>query len=396
MKKNTIFVGSRENNINLGYLQQWVGDWLNDTMDYVNTMNDMVQLQNKILVLDATESNNQFDLTVKLMEKNYIIFVNTFESTETSILGGLYNDLIRRRLFNFGIIGGDTGFDEVMCLNIHEFFHVTLSDPNRLRAIEATQNIYSKNNKPFKFLFLNGRAMAHRINLWKKLEKNQTLELSLRSWLSVDIGEGINSDWVDQKQLSLQDEFPPIVLLPPEYENPLLNVAEINNVYLDDWPRYRHFKEHHWRHHWIDGHVVPVQYANTYFSVVTETNGFKQPFLTEKTYKSILAGHPFIIAGTAGYYRELHKLGFETFGKFIDESFDSELNMDQRMSMIAEQVQRLCQSDLEQFLSQCKEICLYNKQHYIDSQWTQWYRTHLNLKDFFQQAIHKLQQINNL
>jgi len=395
MKKNIIFVGSRQDSLNIGYLQQWVGELLNDTMDYVDTMSDMAQLQNKILVLDATESNNQFDLTVKLMEKNYIIFVNTFESIETSDLGGLYNDLIRQGLINFGIIGGGPGIDEVMCLNTHEMFHVTLDDPNRLRAMEATQQIYSKNNKPFKFLFLNGRASYHRINLWKKLEKNHTLASSLHSWLSVDIGEGPDGNWVNDDQRMLQNEIP-IVLLPQEYESPWCDVAGIDKIYPDNWPRYRQFRQQYWRNGWSAMHVVPAQYANTYFSVITETNGFKQPFLTEKTYKSILSGHPFIIAGTAGYYRELHKLGFETFGKFIDESFDSEPDMDQRMTMIAKQVQRLCQSDLEQFLSQCEEICLYNKQHYIDSQWARWYRTHLNLKDFFQQAIHKLQQINNL
>ena len=393
MKKNTIFVGSRQDSLNIGYLQQWVGELLNDTMDYVDTMSDMAQLQNKILVLDATESNNQFDLVVELMKKNYVIFVNTFESAHTSYVGTLYVDLARQGFLNFGIIGSCDGIDDVMCLNIHEFFHVTLSEPNRLRAMDATERVYSTHNKPFKFLFLNGRAAYHRINLWKKLEKNHTLGSSLRSWLSVDLGEDVNYN--SQDHTGVQVDIA-VKLLPPEYENPLWDVAEIDNVYKDDWPRYRQFKNQMWRHHWIDGHVVPAQYADTYFGVITESTGFNEPFLTEKTYKSILAGHPFIIAGAAGYYRELHKLGFETFGKFIDEAFDSEPNMDQRMTMIAEQVQRLCQSDLEKFLSQCKEICLYNKQHYIDSQWTQWYRTHLRLNEFFQQAIHKLQQINNL
>jgi len=394
MKKNTIFVAARQDSLNIGYLRQWAGELLNDTMDYVETMHDMAPLQNKILILDATESNYQFNLTVDLMKKNYVIFANTFECAEISPLSGLYLDLMNRGLTNFGIIGNNDGFNQegIMSINVNEWFHTTLTEPNRLRAMDATERIYSTDHKPFKFLFLNGRCTFYRENLWKKLEKNNTLESSLRSWLSVDIGEISDSDWPRPDGSDIQSDIP-IVTLPRKYDNPLADYDEIDNVFKDNWPRYRRLKDVMWRNHWLGGHIVPSQYADTYFSLVTETMGFKNPFITEKTYKPILAGHPFIIAGAPGYYQKLHKMGFETFDKLIDESFDLEPNMDQRMTMIAEQVKRLCQNDLDQFLYQCKEICLYNKQYYIDSQWKQWYHTHIKLNEFFQQAIYKLQHL---
>jgi len=73
--------------------------------------------------------------------------------------------------------------------------------------------------------------------------------------------------------------------------------------------------------------------------------------------------HPFIVASTPGYYRDLHNLGFKTFGHLVDESFDQIDNHQQRIERIAQVVEDLCKQDLPAFLQEAKSICKYNQQH---------------------------------
>jgi hypothetical protein len=64
-----------------------------------------------------------------------------------------------------------------------------------------------------------------------------------------------------------------------------------------------------------------------------------------------------------GYYRDLHRLGFKTFGHVIDESFDSIENNQKRIERIAQVVEDLCKQDLASFLEQCYNTCKYNQNH---------------------------------
>lgn len=365
-----------QHSLKIDYLQQWAGDILNDLL-HVETYDELAQFHGKIIIIDTIEANCRFELVEKLLQqKNYLIFCNFFEANNFYQFEALYSDLLNK-FSNYAVIGNNDKCYDALCMNLNEFYFSTASDPNKLRAISTTEHIFSKINKPFNFLFLNGVGRSHRVELWKNLSNNGTLQTSLHSWLSVkDSGDGCDI---------------PVKLLPKEYESPYTN-TEINGKYKEQWPRYQRLKSDLWKGHWVDGHIVPAQYIDTYFSVVGETNISDAPFTTEKIYKPILAGHPFIVASTPGYYDYLHNLGFETFSDYINESFDHEESSSKRLSLIADQIKILCSSNLDKFLSNVKEICLYNQKHYIDSQWTTWYKTHIKLKNFFQQTINELQK----
>jgi len=64
-------------------------------------------------------------------------------------------------------------------------------------------------------------------------------------------------------------------------------------------------------------------YKNSLLSFVTET-AFHQPgmFITEKTFKPIVAGHPFIILGQYNILKELNRMGYRTDFDGIDQSYD--------------------------------------------------------------------------
>jgi hypothetical protein len=115
---------------------------------------------------------------------------------------------------------------------------------------------------------------------------------------------------------------------------------------------------------WGEIYIEPAPYIDTYFSLVTETvYEYPYSFRTEKTAKVLAMGHPFIVASSVGFYRDLRNLGFRTFDGIIDESFDMIENHQDRMDRIHDTVQDLCNQDLTSFLSACQDICKYNQQH---------------------------------
>jgi hypothetical protein len=116
---------------------------------------------------------------------------------------------------------------------------------------------------------------------------------------------------------------------------------------------------------WGEIYLEPAPYVDTYFSLVTETICAESvySFRTEKIAKPLAMGHPFIVASTPGFYRDLHDMGFRTFGHVIDESFDTIDNAQQRLDRIIQIVTDLCQQDLASFLEECYTVCKYNQQH---------------------------------
>ncbi len=56
--------------------------------------------------------------------------------------------------------------------------------------------------------------------------------------------------------------------------------------------------------------------------------------ITEKTWKAIYIGVPFIISATNGHIETLHKFGFKTFDTIIDESYDFEDDIDVKLDKL--------------------------------------------------------------
>jgi hypothetical protein len=85
-------------------------------------------------------------------------------------------------------------------------------------------------------------------------------------------------------------------------------------------------------------------YSQTFLSLIPET-GFSSHsvFLSEKIWKSIRVGHPFIVVGNPGTLTELHNLGFKTFGDWWDESYDNVLNLEKRVKKISKVLVKLSQ-----------------------------------------------------
>jgi hypothetical protein len=83
-------------------------------------------------------------------------------------------------------------------------------------------------------------------------------------------------------------------------------------------------------------------------------------FLSEKMFKPIACHHPFIVLGNRNSLHEMKKLGYQTFSKWIDESYDT-LSDGKRMDAIIESIK---QFDKEKnkisIYKDMKEVLIHN------------------------------------
>lgn len=77
---------------------------------------------------------------------------------------------------------------------------------------------------------------------------------------------------------------------------------------------------------WTMGVGDTKYYENSFLSVITETTFVSDPlffdFLSEKSFKPLSMGHPFLLLSTYKSLTTLKNLGFETCSSIFDESYD--------------------------------------------------------------------------
>jgi hypothetical protein len=107
---------------------------------------------------------------------------------------------------------------------------------------------------------------------------------------------------------------------------------------------------------------------NALWNVVTETVYYDEKLhLTEKIFKPIVTRRPFILVAAPGNLAYLKSYGFQTFDRWIDESYDTEPDPDTRIQLIADQLERLCAmpwQDLMQMYSEMQEVLEFNHRHF--------------------------------
>lgn len=112
-------------------------------------------------------------------------------------------------------------------------------------------------------------------------------------------------------------------------------------------------------------------YENTLVSIVNETFFYTHyhpesaRFLSEKIFKPIAVGHPFIIVSVPKTLELLKTLGYKSFHPYIDESYDDEFNDFERLKKIIKEIERISNMTDEQvseFIKNVKPICDHNQQ----------------------------------
>jgi len=107
--------------------------------------------------------------------------------------------------------------------------------------------------------------------------------------------------------------------------------------------------------------------AESLLYLVTETVATgRRHHLTEKTFKPIALGMPFVIVGTQGSLRYLRSYGFRTFGHLWDESYDDEPDDSKRIEKIAQVLKQLEHSDGQSIFESAHEIIEHNWNHFYN------------------------------
>ena len=112
-----------------------------------------------------------------------------------------------------------------------------------------------------------------------------------------------------------------------------------------------------------------VDFANTYVSIVTETEYRDHiMFTSEKIFKPIVSYHPFFVVSSCEFLKSLRDMGYQTFSKWFDESYDLEENMNKRVYMICQELKRLLamtDNDRKNMLIDMYETLDHNYQTFI-------------------------------
>lgn len=177
--------------------------------------------------------------------------------------------------------------------------HHTLND-NEYNIVDLDWNYKT-------FIFMNKMARCHRVQMISELLKNG---LRKHGYISFTKETSCCTTWPGQYPAVMKEKF---------------DILDFKNVLEKNPTQY-----------------VPFSYCKKSFLFLnSETyTGDDKMFLTEKTFKPMRVGMPFITIANVGTLEYLKELGFRTFGNWIDESYDTEVNLDKRIAIIIKELKR--------------------------------------------------------
>lgn len=262
---------------------------------------------------------------------------------------GLLDLVVQKKML---LIGCGEMEPELNCLVYDCYLNRVIGYEQNMEQSQRVDEIYNKPNKPYKFLFLNGRTRPHRKYMIEKMRDSGLLAHAL--WTNLDTTPVYQHTY----HTDLFSRESTIHLLPSDYEVEQYQ-PNTQNTFKQQFVKHELFNNQ-----WGDVYIRAEPYIDTYFSLVTETVcDYPYSLRSEKIYKPMAMGHPFVAVANRGFYRDLRNVGFQTYHSLIDESFDLIDNNQDRLDRIAGVVRDLCASDLDEFLVAAHSISKYNQQH---------------------------------
>lgn len=215
--------------------------------------------------------------------------------------------------------------------------------------------IVNKKVKKYHNIFYNRRPRTYRIELLVQFYHNKMLDDMIWSWGGFNFDDVFNK--LDQVYVSnLHKKFG------DEYK------ASIDTVL--SWDQLKNYKKQVVSEELVLDDLSLEDVSDTYYRLVTETYTIdKNMFLTEKTYKSMLLYQPFVIWGSPYSIKTLREDGYKTFDKWIDHSYDSIENFNDRRDALVSEVRRLNSISKEEWAEMCFEMLPhldYNYKHLMN------------------------------
>lgn len=219
--------------------------------------------------------------------------------------------------------------------------------------VDVTEGTEIVKDRPMQYVYncLNRVARSHRMSLYFALAKNNLLEHGLVSFnekLPVQLpGDTFNEKLYNRLPIYLdypKDQFQQ----PNDWILGVVNMHQYENVHdLNSGFKFKN--------HFMD--II----NNSFVTVVPETEygipqhltydfdvdnsaylAYQNGFITEKTFRHIRDGHPMLWVSAPYTIDMLRYMGFQTFARWWDESYDTILDPLQRLNAVIDVLKRLC------------------------------------------------------
>jgi hypothetical protein len=116
---------------------------------------------------------------------------------------------------------------------------------------------------------------------------------------------------------------------------------------------------------------VAAHYEATACSVILETHfdadGSRGAFLTEKTFKCLKHGHPFVLFAPAGSLAALRRMGYRCFDSVIDTSYDMIADNTERYLAVIRTIRKLSLLEPNDLYNSCVEDLQHNQALFLTS-----------------------------
>jgi hypothetical protein len=190
----------------------------------------------------------------------------------------------------------------------------------------------SGDNKPYDFDILLGARRPHRDYVMLALQHSGMLDRNIVTYREMFTG-GVIDQWTEQ----VQRAYPSTKLTYP-YVSPNLDPS---------WEVQENLVKN------ISPYMPYEMYRRTNYTIICETLGTSDTFFfSEKTTKPLLGRRLFVMFGSVNFLKNLRSLGFETFGKVVNEHYDSIEDHIRRFDAAFEQCQWLSEQDPREIYSQ--------------------------------------------
>jgi hypothetical protein len=201
-----------------------------------------------------------------------------------------------------------------------------------------------------KFLCLNKRASIPRWLTYKKFYTDNLLDQSIFSFLGEDQrwGKLESKSTVEQFETAIKKYYPQFAHL----QIPKKMFCQVDN----DQDLITYLNQELFNSYAGNSAVRPVDptwilghhyYQQTFCSVINETSlDADKPNFSEKTFRAICHGHPFIIIGSRYSLKFLRELGLDTYDDIFDNSYDTIADPWHRLSAVFKIIDQINKKDI--------------------------------------------------
>jgi hypothetical protein len=118
----------------------------------------------------------------------------------------------------------------------------------------------------------------------------------------------------------------------------------------------------HNNHRYVSDHLYTHSYCHLVLETLFDADQSNGTFITEKTYKCIKFGQPFVLVGPVGSLEALRQAGYRTFDHAIDNSYDQIKDNGQRWDAVKHAIGNIKKENLHQWYLKCLPDLIHNQQ----------------------------------